>query len=464
MRSLRTRLMLVILLPMALIAVFIIFMRYELAVGNANEQFDRTLSALTMAVARDLQSGEEGDGISSATSELLREALGGDIYYHGTGVGGYFIAGYAYPPATPKELKQITDRLIFFNGTHRGQSVRVARLSEPASIQSPSPDRPVMTGNQIVTVWQPTARIDEYVWQSVKQTMLAVAALITSVGITLWFAISLGLRPLVRLERSVARRSASDLTPITDAVPVEVNQLVQRINNLFKQVQATLDGRERFISNAAHQLKNPVSGLVLMAEATVNAPDDAARAVRAKGLLGAAKSLMRFSNQMLSLERARSFELGRTLKRIDLNPVVAKACERMAAGVMGEKLALNFEACPSSVIVSGDSLLLQEVITNLISNAKNHAGPDNHTIDIRVFVSAGSAVVSVRDYGVGFPLDQLAVDAQISFDRFGNISASDGSGLGLPIVQEIIFKHGGRVEVLNRHPGAEVNVVLPLAL
>jgi len=65
---------------------------------------------------------------------------------------------------------------------------------------------------------------------------------------------------------------------------------------------------------------------------------------------------------------------------------------------------------------------------------------------------------------VGFPLDQLAVDAQISFDRFGNISASDGSGLGLPIVQEIIFKHGGRVEVLNRHPGAEVNVVLPLAL
>ena len=82
-----------------------------------------------------------------------------------------------------------------------------------------------------------------------------------------------------------------------------------------------------------------------MAEATVNAPDDAARAVRAKGLLGAAKSLMRFSNQMLSLERARSFELGRTLKRIDLNQIVAKACERMAAGVMGEKLALNFEAC-----------------------------------------------------------------------------------------------------------------------
>ena len=54
MKSLRTRLMLVILVPMALIAVFIIFMRYELAVGNANEQFDRTLSALTMAVARDL--------------------------------------------------------------------------------------------------------------------------------------------------------------------------------------------------------------------------------------------------------------------------------------------------------------------------------------------------------------------------------------------------------------------------
>jgi len=463
MKPLRTRLMTLILVPMGVIAIFIIFMRYELAVSNANSQFDRTLSALTMAVARDLQNGEEGDSISSATSELLRKALGGDIYYHGTGVGGYFIAGYAYPPATPKELVQIANRLIFFDGTHRGQPVRVARLSEPASIPSSTPERPAMTGNRVVTVWQPTARIDDYVWQSVKQTLFAVAALIASVSVTLWIAISVGLRPLVRLERSVAQRSAADLTPITDAVPAEVYALVRRINHLFRQVQNTLDDRERFISNAAHQLKNPVSGIVLMAEATVKAPDEVARQERAKGLLVAAKSLMRFSNQMLSLERARSFELGHTLKRIDLNQVVSKACERMAASVIGDNLALNFEACPDSVMVNGDSLLLQEVVSNLISNAKNHAGDNNHAIDVKVFVSAGSAVVSVRDHGVGFPLDQLEIDAQINFSRFGNISSSEGSGLGLPIVQEIILKHGGRVAVLNRDPGAEINVVLPLA-
>ena len=455
--------MTLILVPMGIIAAFIIFMRYELAVSNANDQFDRTLSALTMAVARDLQNGEEGDSISSATSELLRKALGGDIYYHGTGVGGYFIAGYAYPPATPSELKEITNRLIFFDGTHRGQPVRVARLSEPASIQSPSPDRPIMSGNRVVTVWQPTARIDDYVWQSVKQTLVAVAALIASVTITLWIAISVGLRPLVRLERSVAQRSAADLTPITDAVPAEVYELVRRINHLFKQVQTTLDDRERFISNAAHQLKNPVSGIVLMAEATVKAPDDQARQERAKGLLVAAKSLMRFSTQMLSLERARSFEQGLTFKRIDLNPVVAKACERMAAAVIGDNLALNFEACPQSVMVNGDGLLLQEAVANLISNAKNHAGDNNHAIDVKVFVSAGSAIVGVRDHGVGFPLDQLEVDTQISFGRFSNISSSEGSGLGLPIVQEIIMKHGGRVTVHNRNPGAEFDVVLPLA-
>jgi two-component system sensor histidine kinase TctE len=267
---------------------------------------------------------------------------------------------------------------------------------------------------------------------------------------------------LQKFERSVSRRSPEDLTPITDAVPREVSTLVERINELFEQVSEALAGRERFISNAAHQLKNPVSGLVLMSEAALNAPDDATRRERAGGVVVAAKSLMRFSNQMLSLERARSFDKGHTLKVLDLNNVVLKACERLASMLLSQGIAINFDRSVNPIYVRGDALLLQEAVTNLVSNATNHAGTKNRAIDIRTFVSAGSAVVAVRDYGVGFPTHAIDGEGKLTFERFASLDAENGSGLGLPIVKEIVSKHTGRLDLLNRTPGAEVQLVLPV--
>ncbi len=455
MNSLRQRLMLTILVPMVALAVFLIWMRHAMAVRDVSELFDRTLGGLTMAVARDLDNAEAGDGLSEATLQLLREAWGGDVFYHASDVGGYFVSGYAYPPHTPTDLRGVTDKLVFFDGQHRGEPVRVARLAQQKTIHRYSLKSSDMTGLTAVTVWQPMARRDEYVWNSVKQAALAVAVLLVALALLLWFSIGVGLRPLTRLASAVGNQSPDDLSAVQEPVPQEATVLVERINDVFAKLRSTIESQGRFISNAAHQLKNPVAGLVLMAEATANAKTDAERLRRSQELVKASQSLMRVSNQMLSLERARHFANRETFVVMDLNAVAREACTRLAVQILNAGVNLDFEPSPEPAHTLGDPLMIEECVVNLISNALNHAGPHNTHIVVSVRPEAAHHLVVVRDHGLGLP--------NFTFERFGQLDDTNGTGLGLPIVQEIMAQHEASVRFRNATPGAEVTLVFARA-
>ncbi|PXF30503.1 hypothetical protein WH50_14820 [Pokkaliibacter plantistimulans] len=462
MKSLRSRLMISILLPVFLAAAILLWIRYQLEMESASEQFDKTLIALTMAVSRDLTNSEDGEALSLATSTLLREALGGNVFYHLTAVGGYYRAGYAYPPAVPKELVGQNDRLLLFNGTHHGAEVRVARLSERRTIAAPDDDSHTITGDVVTTVWQPIARRDSYVWGAMKQSLVAMALLILTMSLALGIAVKIALRPLTRLQKAIASRSAEDLSPFEHNVPHEVDELVTRLNTLFGQLSESMESRDRFISNAAHQLKNPIAGVLALAEATVNSRSDHERLIRSERLLTAGKELAHLSNQLLSLERARGFDQRLTFAPLELNELAEQVCQKMAERVL--TAGVDFEFAPGADLlpVLGDGLLLGESLVNLINNALIHGGESNRLIRVATRRAYHCAEITVTDGGSGFAGAYLQAEAARTEQRFVVFDAEKGSGLGLSIVREIMRRHGGEMHLDPVPEGAQVRLLLPL--
>jgi len=266
------------------------------------------------------------------------------------------------------------------------------------------------------------------------------------------------LKPLSDLQDAIAQRSSDDLSEITRPVPPEIRGVVRTLNKLLGQVDAALSSRDRFISDAAHQLRNPVAGILSLAEAANDARSMGDQRVRVAELLDSARHASRLTEQLLSLERAKGSSYRTRLRLVDLNQLVRSVCERNATDIIRRHIDLTFQEHPSALSVNADNVLLEEAVQNLIDNAVKHAGPENKEILIRTHATECSGIISVSDKGIGLSLS----DSDIAFARFGQIQPGEGSGLGLAIVKEIMEFHGGVARIESSVTGARISLNLPL--
>ena len=135
----------------------------------------------------------------------------------------------------------------------------------------------------------------------------------------------LGLRPLLELERAIAKRTPSELEPIRRAVPTEAQGLVTTLNGLLNRVSRRISSKDEFISNAAHQLRNPMAGVLALAEAVTTAPNPQTAHQRSAELLQAAREASDLTNKLLSFERAGGTDVLRSGSQIDLNQLIVNA-------------------------------------------------------------------------------------------------------------------------------------------
>ncbi|AXS42153.1 sensor histidine kinase [Breoghania sp. L-A4] len=451
--SLRARLMIVILVPLVLISLLAGFWRFTAARSTSELLFDRTLVALTLAIARDVVvSG--GDALSPATLDLMRDTSGGGLFYHVNGPDGVFLTGYAYPPAMPIDFKAVTNVPVLFEAVYRGGAVRVARLSEMVTFDG-------VSGYSTVTVWQSMAAREAFALQLALRAALVMGLLIVTVGGVVWFGVNIGLRPLIELEGAIATRSPDDLSVIRRRVPVEVSGIVDILNTLFGEVSRAIVTRNRFISDAAHQMRNPVAGILSMAVAARDAPSEAERRSRSGELVEAARHASRLTQQLLSFERVRGLADKNRFQREDLTDLVRGVCRRNVARCFenGVELAFEDHAADCPVAVLADRVMLREAVQNLIDNALAHAGPENTAIEVSVAVEGAHASVTVRDFGRGLAVDQI----ETAFERFGQLDGGEGSGLGLAIVKETARQHGGVLAAVPVEPGASFTISLPVS-
>jgi len=447
--SLRVRLTLIILLPLTFVAALVGAWAVFDAQRNAAERFDRSLLSTALAISRD-SAATGGDALSEETRDLLRDTSGGAVFYHVYAPDGVFVTGYATPPVPPSPIPPETTQ-TYFDATYQGGAVRALRFSQTTTIDG-------ISGPFTFSVWQKISLRDGFVASRTGPVFAIIAALIGALAIIVWFGVARGLAPLTELEDAIARRSATDLSPIKRRIPQEVTGIVARFNKLLNDLSRTLDAKNAFISDAAHQLRNPIAGVLSLAESVANAKTLDDKNERSADLLDAARGAGQLANNLLTLERAQATVPDENITRFDPFMVLQDIVERLDKAARERNIIFSADLADRTLHLSGDPVMFEQAILNIAHNAIDHGGPGLSRIDLTAKAVGDTFTVSVRDDGKGI--------AERHFDRalgrFSQIGPSAGSGLGLPIAAAVAESFGGKITLRNIDAKFEVVLSCPL--
>ena len=297
-----------------------------------------------------------------------------------------------------------------------------------------------------VSVWQDLQQRQALAADLAFQSGLTALLLISTVCLVVVFGIRIGLKPLSSVEQAISIRSSTDLRPIKRNVPVEVSHIVRRLNKLFRDVTEEQASRDRFISNAAHQLRNPIAAIQSLAEVAQDAPNLSEAQQRNGELVTASRSLVRLTEQLLSYERIRNSPVNKQIHEFD--EFISRILSAQISKVVNSKVELSFSGKCENTVIEIDSLLIEQAVLNIIDNALVHGGNKLKKIIVSTKNNKGYVYLSVCNDGLSIP----ASSRRHLFERFeqGQPSAKqsrEGAGLGLAIVKEICTLHQADISV-----------------
>lgn len=225
--------------------------------------------------------------------------------------------------------------------------------------------------------------------------------------------------------------------------------------------------KTEFVSTVSHELRTPLTSIggslgLLAAGAVGPLNDKAARLVDIAH--NNCQRLIRLINDILDIEKIESGNMRFELRRMPLGPLIARTATANRAFAETHHVALDIEMPPWPIEVMGDPDRLEQLLTNLVSNAIKHS-PSGGTVTVRLVAREGKACIEVLDRGSGVPEEFR----QRIFGKFAMADNSDsrakgGTGLGLAIVREIAEKHGGSADFIDRDGGGSCFFFeLPLA-
>ncbi len=449
--SLRGRLYLLLMIPLIAVATGASFARYQAAHRLSQELYDNTLLVVALTISRDVVLSE-GDMLTETLLEDLTTALGDPVYYRITGPGGSFVTGYSDPPDVPEGMVAEGGSPIFYDSVSQGRSVRAVTLREFIS-------EPQFGGWVTVEVWQTTTQRHALSRELVVQSVFLLGSVIATAAIILWFGIQLGLKPLLDLREAIGQRSADDLRPIRRWVPPELRPLVRTLNSLFDRLSRAFALRDGFISDAAHQMRNPVAAIQSLAEAAISAPDEAELRSRVQDVAESARQTSRLTSQLLSLERVRGRSLRELAKPLDLVALVREKIRPFAETQLRRGVDVGFLVTGSPEPVRCDPVLIEELVANMLDNAAKYALRCGGQLEVTICFEAETVLLRFRDDGPGIPADLR----ERIFDRFFRIDTDQslGCGLGLAIVSDVAQSHGGSARCLADESGATFGITLP---
>jgi two-component system sensor histidine kinase TctE len=444
--SLRSRLILIILLPLLVIAGIIGFWAVQDAQSRAEDRFDRSLLSAVLAVSRDVAvSG--GDALSPETNALLRDTSGGLVFYHVYAPDGVFVTGYATPPVSLEQRSADDTGQLYYDGVYQGQQVRVLKFVDATQIEG-------LSGDFTFTVWQNTRLRTAIVQDLSRKTFSVIASLVVSVALVVWFGVRFGLRPLNDLEAAIARRSSAELDPIKRRVPVETKGIVNTLNHLLAQMADTMRAKDEFISNAAHQLRNPIAGVASMSEAVHSAKSFTDAKERSAELVIASRKASDLAHKLLALERATSSGAAGLTQTFDLTALMADLTAQFDPIFERRDVRLTTDVASKEALITGDSTLISEAISNLLDNALQHGGPALSSVSLSQRIHKDMVEIIVADDGQSFDKK----DIPKALERFGQVQMAQGSGLGLAIAQATTNRHGGQLKLSPSETGTRVTM------
>lgn len=303
-----------------------------------------------------------------------------------------------------------------------------------------------------VSALQGADALDASAWWAAAWPPMLLFALL---AVMACLAVRKAVLPWLDLAQAVQARAAHDggAIEVAPASPHAVQAMATALNRLLARAHAESDAQQRFVADAAHQLRTPLAGLqsqveawALMAQAT---PEKSIvlPAAHVEQLRRAARRTTQLANQLLVLSRVESqLGQGEQKQRVDLQSV----CESLLASYLDRALAkdldLGLEMAPAHV--TGHEWLLRELISNLLDNAIKYTPRGGH-ITLRcgkhdTTETSARVFIEVEDDGPGVAVSEYARLTQRFYRAPG--AACEGTGLGLAIAQEIAQGHGADLQ------------------
>jgi heavy metal sensor kinase len=243
----------------------------------------------------------------------------------------------------------------------------------------------------------------------------------------------------------------------------ELGRLAKTINAMIGRLERSFAEIRRFTADASHELRTPLTAIRTEAEVALSKPISGGECQDLLGsILEECERLTRLTDQLLTLFREDAGS-GRPMRAaVDLAAVVERVVETMRPLAEAKNIRLVARA-KDALRVHGDEERLRQVFYNLLDNAIKYT-PEGGTVEVRLERSDGAAKVTVRDTGIGIPVEHLPH----VFERFYRVDkarsrAEGGTGLGLSIVQSLVAAHGGGVELASTPgQGTTCTVRLPV--
>ena len=456
--SLLRQLMGWLLLPLALLAALDLWITYRDARQTATLVQQRMLLGAARMIGQqiEIQDGQPNVVLPPAALELFASPYADRVYYRITRAGGELLLGYPELPTPPQP--PAPDEAVYFDTWQNQQAVHAVAFSQPVL------SAPTQT-TLLIEVAQTLVGRDALAGEIWRTALWRQLGLLTGVALLLGLGLRRGLRPVTGLRDQVLARQPGTLEPLPSRhLPTELAPLADAMNDYATRLDHHMSAHSRFIADASHQLRTPLTVLNTQLVFALRQSDEAARQEALHAAQTTLQHGMRLVQQLLTYSVAEASQ-GRCDEQgpIDLGQTAREVLEQLALLAAQRDIDLGFEAEGTEgppgqhFMVTGSARLLHELCANLIDNALRYTPPGG-AVTLRLRRAAGQVLLEVEDNGPGIPPEQR----EQVFERFFRLDnrQSDGCGLGLAIVREIAQAHGARVHLGDGPQGLGLRITV----
>lgn len=435
--------------PLLILWPISVAMTNHVANSIANQPYDQALAENVVALAKLVQQsdGRVSINLPHAARVLLHNDATDATWFQVRDAQGTLLAGDEVIPPPPLVSEERIGEVRLHDASLQGESVRIAfrRLEGE-------------TSGVLIQVAETRRKREALASRIISGVLLPQFAIIPLAVVLVWLGLSRGLAPVSRLRALIHERRMGDLSPIdSHGAPEELRPMILAFNELLHRLVDYQQAQQRFIADAAHQMRTPLTGLKTQAELALAERDPEQLRRSMQQIARSVDSIARLINQLLMLARAEAGQgcfTGSTL--VDLAVLAREEAQDWVGRALAKTIDLGFETDAKPAQTAGNALLLRELLRNLIDNAIKYTPAGGH---VTVRVLGGEApLIEVEDDGVGI----AEADRARVFERFYRVleSGIEGSGLGLPICREIAQTHGAEIRLANGTSGKGTRVTV----
>lgn len=438
--SLKTAIVLRLIIPVMVFIVLETALSYFVTLHYVNEAYDRWLLDSARSLIQEVKATDDEIHVNLPTTAL--EIFTWDdvdtTFFKIITEKQAILAGDPFipDPLTPANSEQP----VFSNMTLDGEAVRMVSIQVPGN----------MPENVNIHVAETLHKRKGMMIDILLADLIPQLLLTLLISVYLFKGVNRGLAPLHKLAGEIAKRSPRDLSPIPEThVFEEVRTLTDTINDLLGKLSAAIAAQQRFIANAAHQLRTPLAGLKLQADRAQRENNIQAMRPALLQIQTSADRVSHMITQLLALARTDPIEGSHQFETVDLTSLARDTCIEWVPKALLKEIELSFEAPGQALFVKGDKVLLTELLGNLLDNAITYGYKQGHIL-VKL-IDQPIPCLTVEDDGPGIH----DTECDKIFERFYRIPGSPGNGcgLGLAIVKEIADLHQVRLLLANSNCG-----------